>query len=82
MVAEATSEIGTRTSTPKGVGVDWWELLEAVRLFTSHLNIVGSDVVEYIPYGMAGSGDAGANPTVLLLLLIDGMGAKVRSGRA
>jgi arginase family enzyme len=75
-------EIGTRTSTPKGVGIDWWELLEAVRLLCANLDVVGSDVVEYIPYGMPGSGDAGANPTVLLLLLIDGMAARVKASRA
>ena len=71
----SASEIGGKTSTPKGMGLAWHELFEFIRVAFSSLNIVAADIVEFD----ATSGDHMPEElSSLLLLLVDQL-AKMES---
>ena len=65
--------IGHQVSTPAGTGLEWWELLEAVRMVMSELKVVGADIVEYNPVAARQGADDPRHPSHLLLTLIDSL---------
>ncbi len=74
-------EMGYQLSTPAGAGLEWWELLEAVRQVMAELNVIASDIVEYNPIASHRRPDDPRHPAHLLLLLIHGLaGNRLRAG--
>lgn len=65
----SANEIANQVSTPCGVGLDWWELYEALSILFSCLNIVGCDVVEFNLTKKNQPDDPQKLPSLLLLLI-------------
>ncbi|MGE5235641.1 MAG: arginase family protein [Acidobacteriota bacterium] len=74
----SASAVGGGLSTPAGPGLEWWDLLEVVRLLIGRFNVVACDLVELnVPAKSAPDPERYALVT-LLLLLIDGLARRPR----
>jgi arginase family enzyme len=72
----SASALAGQLSTPAGPGLEWWELFEAVRLFTRALNLVACDIVELNLSAKTGPDPERYALVTLLLLLIDGLAGR------